>query len=117
MLGLSYRQWFILLLLVAVLYAAAQIVPAFVDAYQFNDYIKQEVRFAVPNRRTGDALRAKIVEKAQEYNIGLTAKDIRITRRGPAFTLEFEYIIPVDLRVYHRNLNFRVSENGELFDQ
>src|SRR5262245_46323532 len=117
MFGLSYRQWFMLLLLVAALYAAAQVVPAFVDAYQFNDYIKKEVRFAVPNRRTGDALKAKIVEKAQEFNIAVRLKDIQIIRRGPAFTLEFDYIIPIDLRVYHRELNFHVSENGELFDQ
>ena len=41
----------------------------------------------------------------------------RVEMKGPAFTLEFEYFIPIDLRVYQRNLNFRVTENGELFDQ
>jgi hypothetical protein len=117
MFGLNAKQIFMLLLLILALYAGSQLIPAYFNAFQFNDYIKQEVRFAVANRRTGDALKAKIVEKAHEYDIPVRTKDIRITRRGPSFTLELDYLIPVDLRFYKRDINFHVSESGELFDQ
>jgi len=117
MFGLGARQLFILLLLVAVLYAGTKLVPPYIDALQFNDYIKQEVKFALANRRTTDGLRTRIVEKAPEYNIDIKPKDVVIHKRGPVFTLELNYIIPVDLRVYQRNLNFHVRETGELFDQ
>src|SRR5215831_6337700 len=52
MFGLSGRQIFILLALVALLFAGAQYGPAYFAAFQFNDYIHQEVSFAVVNRKT-----------------------------------------------------------------
>jgi hypothetical protein len=117
MFGLSARQIFLLLLLVAALFVGSQVIPAYFNAFQFNDSIKQEVKFAAASRRTTELVRTRIVEKAKEYDIALAPRDIHITRRGPTFNLEFDYVIPINLRVYQRNLNFHVSESGEIFDQ
>jgi hypothetical protein len=117
MFGLSARQWGLLLLLTAVLYVGAKVVPVYVDAFQFNDYIRQEVKFASANRRTSDGLRARIVEKAPEYGIAIGPKDVVIQRRGPVFTLVIDYIIPLDLRFYQREISFHISETGEMLDQ
>ncbi len=117
MFGLNARQLFMLVLLVAALFAGSQIIPAYFHAFQFNDFIKQEVKFAVASRRNTQKIRARIVEKAQEFNLDVKPQDIRIVRRGPAFSVELDYLIPIDLRVYHRDLSFHVEETGELFDQ
>jgi hypothetical protein len=117
MFGLQARQIFLLLLLVVALFVGSQLVPAYFDAFQFNDYIKQEVKFAAASRRTTDDVRARIVEKAKEFDIPVEPEDILITRRGPTFTLEFNYMIPVDLRAYKRDLRFHVFESGEIFDK
>ena len=116
MFGLSGRQIFILLALVALLFAGAQYGPAYFAAFQFNDYIHQEVSFAVVNRKTPEMLRGEIVQKADDLGIKVVPKDIHITRRGPAFTLELEYHWPINLKVYKHELAFHSSESGEIFE-
>ena len=116
MFGLSGRQIFILLVLVGLLFAGTQYGPAYFAAFQFNDYIHQEVTFAVTNRKSPEMLRGEIVQKADDLGIKVTPKDIRITRRGPAFTLELEYHWPIDLKVYKHELVFHSLESGEIFE-
>jgi hypothetical protein len=115
MFGLSGRQIFILLVLVGLLVAGTQYGPAYFAAFQYNDYIHQEVTFAVTNRKTPEMLRAEIVQKGSDLGIHVDPKEIHITRRGPAFTLELEYRWPINLRVYRHQLVFHSMESGEVF--
>jgi hypothetical protein len=116
MFGLSGRQIFILTVLVLLLFAGTQYGPAYFAAFQYNDFIHQEVTFAVTNRKTPERLRTDIVQRGNELGIHVTPKDIHITRRGPAFTVELEYHWPINMRLYHHELVFHSSESGELFD-
>ena len=116
MFGLSGRQIFILLVLVAILFAGSQYVPAYFAAFQFNDYIRQEVKYSVTNRKTPEMLRTNIVQKANEFGIMVQPRDIHITRRGPAFTLQLEYHWPINMRLYRHELIFHTSESGEAFE-
>ena len=116
MFGLSGRQLFILLVFVVLLFAAAQYVPAYFAAYQFNDYIRQEVKYAGTSRRAPETIRTEVLQEANELGISITKNDVRITRRGPSFTLEVEYRWPIDLKVYRHELIFRPSATGEVFD-
>jgi len=116
MFGLICRQIFILLVLVAVLFARSQYVPAYFAAFQFNDYIRQEVKYSVTNRKTPEMLRTNIVQKANEFGIRVQPRDIHITRRGPAFMLELEYHWPINMRLYRHELIFHTSESGEAFE-
>ena len=116
MFGLSGRQLFILLIFVALLFAAAQYVPAYFAAYQFNDYIRQEVKYAGTSRRTPEAIRTELLQEANELGITITKNDVRITRRGPSFTIEVEYRWPIDLKVYRHELIFHPSATGEIFE-
>src|SRR5262245_7729427 len=102
MFGLSGRQIFILLVLVALLFAGAQYVPAYFAAFEFNDFVRQEVKFAVTNRKNTDSLRSDVAQRANELGISIKPKDVRITRRGPAFTLEVDYRWPINMRVYQQ---------------
>jgi hypothetical protein len=116
MFGLNGRQWFFLLAFIALLYAATQYGPAYFAAFQFNDFIRQEVKFAAAAQKTADVVRSEILAEAMELGIALDKRDIRMTKRGPAVTVEFEYHWPVDLRVYKHDLVFHVSESGEIFE-
>jgi hypothetical protein len=116
MFGLSGRQIFILLIVVGVLFGGSQYVPAYFAAFQFNDYVRQEVKYAAASRKTADTLRANILQKADELGIPLKKDNIRITRRGPSFTLEVEYHWPVNMRIYQHELVFHASESGEMFE-
>jgi transcriptional regulator len=116
MFGLSGRQLFTLFIVLVLLFAAAQYIPAYFNAFQFNDYIRQEVKFAVSSRKTADKLRGEILQKANELGIPITKSDIKITRRGPSFTLDLEYHWPINMRVYKHELVFHISESGEIFE-
>ena len=116
MFGLSGRQIFLLLMLVAVLFAGSQYVPAYFSAFQLNDFIRQEVKFAVTARKSPETIRADILQKAMELEIPLTKNDIKISRRGPSFTLEVDYRWPINMKLYQHELSFHTSESGEVFE-
>jgi hypothetical protein len=116
MFGLKGRQVLILLLLIVLLFAGAQYAPAYFAAFQFNDYVRQEVKYAASSRKTADILRADILQKAKDLGIPLTKKDIHITQRGPSFTLEIEYHWPIDMKAYQHDLVFHAVASGELFE-
>ena len=116
MFGLNGRQWFFLLVFIALLFAASQYTPAYFAAFQFNDFIRQDVKFAASSQKTIDAIRSDIVMRAMELGIALNPRDIKITKRGPSFTVEFDYHWPVDMKAYKHDLVFHVSESGEIFE-
>ena len=116
MFGLNGRQLFILLVLIALLAAGTQYVPGYFAAFQFNDYVRQEVKYAGTARKTPEVIRDDVIGKATELGIPLIKQDVHITRRGPAFNIEIEYHWPVNMRVYHHDLVFHVNESGEVFE-
>jgi hypothetical protein len=116
MFGLNGRRLLILLILGAIVFAAIQYFPAYFSAFQFNDFVRQEVKFAGSTRKTPDALRRAVLEKADQLGIPLTKKDVLITRQGASFTLEIEYRWPIDLKVYRHELVFHTSQTGEMFE-
>ena len=116
MFGLNGRQLFFLLLLILALLAGTQYVPGYFAAFQFNDYVRQEVKYAVSSRKTPEAVRDEVVDKAGELGIPLTKKEVHITKRGPAFNIQIDYHWPINLRVYKHDLVFHVDESGEVFE-
>ena len=116
MFGLNGRQLFFLLAFIALLYAATQYGPAYFAAFQFNDFIRQEVKFAAAAQKTADVVRSDILAEAQELGIALEKNDVHMTKRGPSLTVEFQYRWPINLRLYKHDLVFHVSESGEVFD-
>ena len=72
MFGLKGRQVVILVLLVILLFAGAQYAPAYFAAFQFGDYVRQEVKYAASSRKTADTIRADILQKAKDLGIPIT---------------------------------------------
>src|SRR5207247_3988150 len=99
MFGLNGRQIFILLVLVALLFAGTQYVPAYFAAFQFSDFVHQEVKFAVTNRKNPERVRIDVTQRANELGISIKPKDVHITRRGPAFILDVDYRWPINMKL------------------
>jgi hypothetical protein len=116
MVGLSMRQIFFLILLVVTIYAGTQFIPVYFRAYQFSDFVYSEVKFAASNRKSVEKLRSEILDEARASEIPITGRDIKIVQHGPAFTLQIDYRIPVNLRFYQRVIAFHVNDSGTLFD-
>jgi hypothetical protein len=117
MLGLSPKKLFTLALLAAGVFAGVQYGRVFLTKYQFNDAVRQSVKYAASTRKNSDKVRLEVLQKAEELGIAIGPKDVQIIKRGPAFTLDVSYQMPVNLRVYEHVLTFEVSESGEMFGQ
>jgi len=116
MFGLGVRQIFFLVLMAVIVFALTQYIPAYYHATLFEDAVRQEVKFAVSTRKTTEKVRENIVMAANEHEISITGRDIMITRRGPAFTVEIDYSIPVNFRVFVYQMKRHVRESGEIFE-
>src|SRR5215831_2210579 len=110
MFGLSRRQLFILVVFVLLLFAAAQYVPGYFAAFQFDDFIRQEVKYAATARKSTETIRGEVFAKAGELGIPVNKNDIVISRRGPSFTLYVEYHWPINMRLYKHDLVFHATE-------
>ena|SRR5690349_5603188 len=116
MFGLTGRRFLILLIVAGLLFAGSIYVPVYFAAFEFNDYIRQQVKYASTSRKTIEVLRADILNKATELGIPITRKDIHVSRQGPSFTLDVEYRWPIDMKIYHHVLVFHASHSGEAFE-
>jgi len=115
MFGLTFKKLVFIAVIAAGFFVAAQYAPAYFTYYQFNDAVLQQVKYAAASRKDPERVRRDIVEKAKEMDLDVGPKDIHITRRGPAFTLEFDYDWPINLRVYQHTITFHISQDGEVF--
>jgi hypothetical protein len=116
MFGRRGRRILIVLIIVVVGFTAYQYVPAYFAAFQFDDFVRQEVKYAGTSRKTVDAVRTNILQKAQELGIPLTKKDVSITKRGASYTVDVDYRWPIDMKLYQHVLTFHTSQIGEIFD-
>jgi hypothetical protein len=115
MFGISPKKLFTIVFLIAGVFVAVQYGDAYLTRYQFADSVRQSVKYAASTRKGPEDVRREVVEKAQELGIDIGPRDIQITKRGPAFTLAFEYTWTVNLRVTQHVLTFNISEQGEMF--
>jgi len=115
MFGISAKKLFWLVVFIALVFVGVQYGDAYLTKYMFTDEVRQSVKYAGTSRKGVDDIRREVVDKAMEFGIELDPKEVQITKRGPAFTLEIQYTTVVNLRVYQDVLTFNISENGEIF--
>ena len=92
-------------------------IPPYFSNYQFEDFIKTEALQATYGTRTEEDIRESVVKHAKDYDIQLTAKQVKVTRTGSSgtgtLTIEAEYSIPVNLPGYSTVLQFHPSSSNK----
>jgi YbbR domain-containing protein len=99
-----------LLILAAMIFVIAKIVPVYLANYQFQDAIETEAKFALTGypKKSLDDLRDDVYKKAQELDIPAQRESIRVAvdaSRGYV-DIGLDYAVPIDLRVYQFTLQF-----------
>jgi hypothetical protein len=117
MFGLTPRRVFFVAFIVAVIFLARQYVPPYFARFQFGDSVRQTVKYAATAQKNTDAVRREIAEAAEEYGIPIKPADILIVKRGPSFSVDIDYAWPIDLKVHKHDLQFHISESGEIFEK
>jgi hypothetical protein len=98
--------------LIAGIFIAIRIVPAYVAKYQMNDKIEEQARFAVVNRWTEDQIRDNLYKVMQDLDIPATREDIKVSNTNHGILISLSYSVPVDFFVYKTDLNFTCSSEG-----
>jgi len=105
----------IALALVAIgIFLGVKIIPVRVAAYEFQDFVQGECRYAAV-RRSDDVVKQRILQKAKELDIPLRAKHLLLQRKGGEMVITASYEKPIDLKVYTYVYAFQVKERAPLF--
>jgi hypothetical protein len=102
-----------LAVLLAAIFAAVKILPAYVADYQLSDKMQELARFAIVNRYNEEQIRDNVYRTMQELGIPAKREDIKVTANQAVVKISLEYTVPVDLIVYHMELHFTPSSEGK----
>jgi hypothetical protein len=103
---------FSLLIGAVVIYFGINVGEAYWRYYQFQDDMRQEVRFAA--NATNDAILARLKAAADSLGLPDEATDISITRIDKTISVESEYSEHVELPMTVRQIRFHPHADGPL---
>ena len=103
-----------LCVLAIAIYLGFKVIPVMVNAYAFRDYIEQETRFAAMQRKDEEIVK-RVLRKAQELELPVTAKSIKVNRTVSHFDIVVRYTVPIETPVYTYNWNFNEQNRAPLF--
>lgn len=98
--------------LVAAVYVAVKMVPAYVAEYQLKDKMGEQARFAIVNRYTEDQVKDIIYKTIQDLDIPAKREDVKVLTTNHGIEITVNYTVPVDLMVYKTELSFSPSSEG-----
>jgi hypothetical protein len=106
-----------LLILVAVCYVGATLVPVYYANYEFQDVIKTEATLQTYTTKPEADIQQYIVKKAQELDIPLDKDHVKVQRHGTtgvgSLTIEAPYTVHVQLPGYPMDLHFDPSTENK----
>lgn len=101
-------------LLAVGIFLAVKILPVRVSAYEFRDFVEKECRYAAV-RKNDDEVRKRILGKAEDLEIPLDKRRLKLRRQGGEMIIQASYEQPIDLKVYTYVYKFNVDERAPLF--
>ena len=102
---------------VVVAFLGIKILPVFFSNYEFEDFLKEEALHSTYSNRSEDDIRDGVIKHARDYDIALTAKQVRVSRTGMngngTLTIEADYTVPVELPLYTTTVEFHPSSKNK----
>jgi hypothetical protein len=95
-------------------YLGFKVVPVMINAYAFRDYIEQEARFAALRNKDQEVV-ARVVRKAQELELPVEEKAVKVNRVHGRFDIAVSYTVPIVTPVYTYNWEFDEKFSAPLF--
>ena len=103
---------FVLLLLAAALYFGVNIGEAYWRFYEYQDSMRQEVRFAkqIPDER----IKLHLAALADSLGLPEEATEVNVNRTDDSISVEAEYSEQVELPLFVRQIRFKPHAEGPL---
>lgn len=97
-----------LIIVVALGFTAVKIVPVYVEAYQFQDSIEAESRFALTGypKKSVDDIRDDVYKKAVDLGIPAKREDIVVNVSNGSVEIGTDYSVPINLMITQFSLPF-----------
>lgn len=102
------KALFALLVVAAVAFVAIKTIPVYVHNYELQDFIRDLAIRATVEHSNADAIRDAVLAQARELDLPVTRDDVKVTP-GNRVTIDINYKVPVDLKVYTLVLHFTPS--------
>jgi len=96
------------------IFVSAKIIPVRISAYEFKDFIREQARYAAIHRKDAEIVE-RIMEKAQDLEIPLSAKNLDVRRTRTEVIITANYEQPVDLKFHTYVYKFAAKERAPLF--
>jgi hypothetical protein len=97
----------VVLITIAMLFAAFRLLPPYIDNYRLQDSIENISRNATYNGRiTPDEIRGQVMAEIRELGIPADEKQVSVEKSGVSVNIAVRYTVPVDLLVHRMDLNF-----------
>jgi hypothetical protein len=108
--GAKTKTVLALAILAALVFSAIKIVPLFVNNYDMQDSMQQEIRFVIDpqtgHTKSEDDIRQAIEHKAAELGIPATDNNVQVLDQSGHIQVSIDYTITVNLIVYQLQLHF-----------
>lgn len=99
--------------ILAGIYVAFKVVPAYVSEYQLQDKMQELARFGIVNRYSDEQVRDNVFKVAQDLDIPAKREDIKVTVTQSFVKISLDYTVPVDLLFYSTELHFSPSSENK----
>jgi hypothetical protein len=111
------RVGFIITLVVVIagLFVGLKIIPVRINAYQLQDTLREEARFASVNHNNDSEVKQRILDQAESLNIPLDPKNVTIKRTKKEVIVRAQYVQPIDLKVTIYNYRFDEEQRAPVF--
>lgn len=107
------KAFFALAVLAATAYLGFKIIPVYVNNYDLTQHLHDVAVDAIVHRSPDvhaqeEKIRQEVVSYASDLGLPVTAENVKVTA-GSTVTIDLDYIVPVDLKVYTLMLHFTPS--------
>jgi hypothetical protein len=88
-----------LVLVIGMIFVGLKVLPVRINAYQLEDTLREEARYASVNRNSDKEIKLRILEQAEALNLPLTAENVTIKRSKSEVIVRAQFVQPIDLKV------------------
>ncbi len=102
-----------LLIVVALVYVAAKLVPIYFANFQLQDKMRDEALYAQANRRTPQEIQQIIVTEARGLDLPVRTDDVTVEMTPQGTQISAKYDVTVDLTFYQLKLTLNPAAGKE----
>ncbi|HEY3927979.1 MAG TPA: hypothetical protein VGL89_06380 [Candidatus Koribacter sp.] len=104
----------VFLFVMGLVYVCYIVGPPYFNNYQFEDDLRQQVRYMQNANQPDDEIKAAVVKKALDSDVTITPEQIHITRINKTITVSVDYAVHVDIPGYPTDLEFHPTATNTL---